>query len=457
MTDATRRGILHKFTALPLIAFSACRAARAARAVGSVDVTTLRQSEDSDDTPAMERALQSNRPIWLPAGGGTGPGGDYIVDMLDLRDGASICGDGPETTIRSSSPRVPSIFRIGDNRPLTRNVTLRNMTLTGYVASTGFQEHHNLVNLSGVADCLIDGVVFRGFAGDGLYIGGEHAGVVTEAAHNSAIDIRNCVFDGINNDNRNGISVTGGVDIRIDRCRFIHCTRHDMPGPIDFEANDFPFYVFERISVTSCTFEACGGNVGQISVITPAKVKRIPRGVRIANNHFMSYVGTGSDVAIIVRRRASPTMPSMDVVIENNIGVDGRAGVRAYSGRGIRIRNNRWIRYLGRSFIGYTGPTDRCSDVSVSDCYERCGMSDGVALGVYNADAIEIENCRFINCGDGKAGSACIFLGPGQSNGIALINNDFSRNGPSVAPVHRDAQHLLGKPLIVEPVSVAIT
>lgn len=453
MYSADRRQMLGVMSTVPFLGFSACRAATAAK---PVDVTTFRQPGDAGDTATLGRALKAGGSVRLPAGGGSGQNGEYIVDMLELPDGAEIVGDGLATVVRSSNAQVPNVFRVDGTRPVTANITLKNMTVTGYVASQGFREHHNLVNLSGVSDCLIENIVFRGFASDGIYIGGEREGVSRVSRGNARIIIRDCVFDGVNNDNRNAISVTGGTDIKIDRCRFKRCTRPNMPGPIDFEADDFPFYVFNGISVTNCLFEDCGGNVGQVSVITPSRVRQVPRYVTISNNRFSNYIGTGSDIAIIVNRRMLPISPKMNVLIEKNVGTGGRSGIRVYSGCGIIIRDNSWTRYLGQSFIGFTAPNDGCSDVSVADRYESCGTVDGVALGIYNVAAVTVENCSFIDCGGGKSESACILLGPGKSDGIKLARNDFSAQGRGVVPVRRNSKHQLQGPLIVEPSDLAI-
>lgn len=447
---ADRRHVLGMIGALPLLA---CNPASAAE---PIDASTLRQRGDVGDTAALARALGSGRPVYLPAGGGSGAHGDYIVDMLALPDGATLAGDGPATILRSSSARVSSILHVDGIRPQTRNITLRKMTLAGYAASNGFVEHHNLLNMSGVADCLIEEMHFKGFAGDGIYIGAEREGPARLPRENARVTIRNCTFDGVNNDNRNGISVTGGLDISIDNCHFVRCTRPDMPGPIDFEADDFPFYVFDRLSVTNCTFERCGGNVGQVSIVTPARVRQVPRNIRITDNRFIGYVGTGSDVALTVHRPASTQMPDMNILIENNIGTDGRAGIRLYSGRGITIRGNRWTRYLGQMLIGYAEQDNGCIDVHVSDRFEQCGTVDGFALGVYNASNISIAESQFIDCGNRQPDSACILFGTGQSRNITIQDNDFGTGTGRIAPIRRAAAHRFTDAVSIKPASISI-
>lgn len=440
--NADRRRLLSLIGAAPLLSLPVCLAANMAK---SVDAPMLRQRGDVGDTASLARALALGRPVRLPAGGGTGPHGDYIVDMLKLPEGSMIIGDGNATILRSSNAQVPSIMLVDGTAAQTGNITLRDMKLVGY-SNDGFQEHHNLINLSGVTDCLIERITFEGFAGDGIYVGAEHEGPVRTPRMNARITIQSCSFDGVNYANRNGISVTGGIDISIDNCHFRRCSNPEMPGPIDFEADDFPFYKFSRLSITRCTFDRCGGNVGQISIITPSIVREVPRNVYIADNQFSNYLGSGSDIAINVHRPATDSMPDMKVLIQNNIGVNGRAGVRVYSGRGIILRNNRWTRYLGQTFLGYSEPNDICRDISVADRFEACGTVDGVALGIFNADNVSVMGNSFVDCGNRRADAACIRLGPGRSSGLTIRNNDFSNAGPA-APLRREAEHRATDPV----------
>lgn len=448
--EIDRRGMIGLISATSFASFSACYAENA---VEPVEAPTLRQRGDVGDTASLARALATGRPVYLPAGGGTGQGGDYVVDMLELRHGSTINGNGEGTVIRSSNPRIPSVFVVKGRAVPTRNITLRAMKLVGYSVTDGFREHHNLVDFSGITNCLIERVFFEGFAGDAVYIGAEQQLLTRTPCNNTHVKIRDCVFDGVNHANRNAVSVTGGTDIIIENCTFTRCTSTEMPGPIDFEADDFPFYVFDLLSVNNCTFDRCGGNVGQISIVTPPNVRQLPRNIRIADNRFSNYKGSGSDIAVTVSRAATNSMPNMEMLIENNVGIDGRAGVRLYSGRGITLRNNHWTRYSGQTFIGYAGARDVCRDISVADKFEMCGTTDGVALGIFNADNVSIVGSSFIDCGNGRADSACIRLGSGRSSSIAIRNNDFTRAG-SAACILRAADHMVAGPIELEPANL---
>ena len=256
--------------------------------------------------------------------------------------------------------------------------------------------------------------------------------------------VRDCLFDGINNDNRNAITVTGGTDIRIDRCHFRRCTRPDMPGPIDFEPDPFPFYRLARLQVTGCDFEDCGGNVGQIGLVVPAIVP-LPRHVVMSGNTFRRYHGTGGDIAVTINRQPEADNPAMDCVIEDNVGTGGYGGVQIFSGKGIIIRRNRWTGYSSRSFLGFDQPTAGVMDVTISDRFERCGWREGVALAIYKADGVRLDGNHFAHSGNEGDGSAPLYIGKGRVRRLALLRNEW-RDNTTAAPVtiERDADYLSG-------------
>lgn len=393
-------------------------------------IPDYRRPGDPDDTAAAERAMSAASTIYFPARQGSGPNGDYLLNALRLRTGVTLYGDGEASVLRASASEAPSILTAmsGVDRPL-RNIAMRDMRLEGHVAQTGFREHQHLVAISGVSGLRIERIQFVGFAGDGLYLGAERAWPTREPRVIRDVIVSECLFDGVNNDNRNGISVTGGSDIVIERCRFRRCTRPNMPGPIDFEPDAFPFYRLERLRVIDCHFEDCGGNLGQIGIMVP-KVVPTPRHVLIAGNSFRGYVGTGADVALSINRQPDASMPGMDCVIERNVGVGGRGGVGIFSGKGIIVRGNRWTGYSGQGFLGFAEPTAGVMEVSISDRFDGCGWRDGVAFAVHKGDGVRLESNLFAGTGNGGPGSAPLYLGTGRIRRLSLLRNDL-RNNPA--------------------------
>lgn len=396
----------------------------------AASVPDYRRPGDRDDSAAVLRAMDAASTIHFPAGQGMASDGAYLLHEVPLRSGSTVHGDGPGSVLRATAADTKAVLAAvsaSTAAPL-RDIVVRDLTIEGRVAQTGFREHWNTFQVSGVDGLKIERVAFVGFAGDGLCLCAE----VAHAVGRDPRVIRNvlvsdCLFDGVANDNRNAISVTGGADITIDRCRFRRCTRPTMPGPIDFEPDPFPFYRLERLRVTNCDFEDCGGNVGQIAVIVPAIVPP-PRGVLIANNRFRRYRGSGGDIAVSINREPDAGTRPMDCVIERNTGTDGYGGIHLFSGRGITVRDNHWTGYSGRGFVGYDAPDAGVRDVTVSDRFDRCGWRDGVALAVYKGDGVRLSGNRFTATGNNGAGSAPLYLGTGRIRRLALVDNDFRGN-----------------------------
>jgi hypothetical protein len=409
-------------------------------------VTDYRRPSDPDDTLALARALQTGAGAHFPAGRGSASDGAYLIDGATLPAGAKLSGDG-EASILRAAPGAKNVLVAMSAAPARTldGIALTDLRIEGPVAQVGFHEHWHLVALSGVRGVRIERVQFVGFAGDGLYLGAEREGPTREPRVVSDVVVRNCLFDGVNNDNRNGISVTGGSNITITQCRFRRCTRSNMPGPIDFEPDAFPFYRLAQIIVSDCDFEECGGNVGQVAFAIPAIVPP-PRGIKIMGNRFRAYRGTGGDIVITINRQPDAAMPTMDLLIADNIGFNGDGGVQIFSAKGLNIRNNRWISYSSRSFLGFAAAEAGVTDASISDQYEGCGWRDGVALAIYKGDNIRVEGARFIATGNGGPGSAPLYIGPGRVRRLAIIANDW-RDNPAARGliiVERGADYLRG-------------
>jgi hypothetical protein len=243
----------------------------------SVSVVDFRRAGETDDSAAFRRALAAGRPVHVPAGRGSGRGGIYLVDRVELPDGAVLFGDGPTRTVIEALPRSEAdpvgIFQAtaaSETSAVTR-LALRDLQLRDDIVRRGFLEHRHLLMFRGVRDAVLENVHFVGFRGDGLYLGGNvgHPRGRGDYRHNSAVRLSGCVFDGVNNDNRNGVSIVDGRGIAIERCQFRNCTRPGMPGAIDIEPDPYPHYLVGDIRVSDCQFGNVGGHSGVIALCVP--------------------------------------------------------------------------------------------------------------------------------------------------------------------------------------------
>jgi hypothetical protein len=219
---------------------------------GSVDYTTQ-----------IQAALTAANRVYFPSG-------SYLITTVNLKANQTVYGDGASSIIIQSVDAVATgtsngVFYAdsGSTSAFLDGITVRDLRFQGQVATLGFFEFLHLLSLNGVSNVNIERCHFYGWRGDGVYIGCSATG--STERHNKNIHISDCLFDGVNNDNRNGISVIDGEGIFITNNKFINCTRTNMPGAIDFEPNGSDaWHILRNCIVTGNHFEHCGGNVASV-------------------------------------------------------------------------------------------------------------------------------------------------------------------------------------------------
>ncbi|MEA3015149.1 MAG: hypothetical protein QOD42_3694 [Sphingomonadales bacterium] len=413
-----------------------------AQAAPARSVLDFRLPGDRDDSGAFARAIAAARQIHAPAGRGLGPGGAYLIGDVAPAADTEIFGDGiGRTVIRPAADRGAAIFcDSGGAQARVRGIVIRDLTFQGWARERGFSEHRHLVNLAGVEDARIERVAFRAFQGDGLILSSGR--VPGTERHNRGVSVIDCVFDGVNNQNRNGISVIDGDRVRIERCAFRNCTRPNMPGAIDFEPDESAFAIIANVAVIGCRFDNIGGNVGVIGFHIPAVVARLPRGINIVDNVIGSYVGSGASIYLNVNRALPPDAPGMDINIEGNRGANGAWVYDFYSAKGIRARGNAWQDYRYGSKIGYAEPRHLVRDAAIGDRFVRCGRENKVGLYVFNVSGLDLGGSAFVDCGDGSANAYAISFARGASENVSLENVTVtSPTGRTRAAVVREAGH----------------
>ncbi|MGE8431902.1 MAG: glycosyl hydrolase family 28-related protein [Chryseobacterium joostei] len=143
-----------------------------------------------------------------------------------------------------------------------KNILIEGLTFISDVKGLGFDELLHQVSAHGVSSFTIKNCSFIGFLGDAVAINGGTDFSVNRNAYNKNIQILNSNFDGINNNNRQGISIYYADGFEINNCNFKNITRKDMPGAIDIES-DKPTNITRNGKIINCTFQ----NIGGISAI----------------------------------------------------------------------------------------------------------------------------------------------------------------------------------------------
>ena len=351
----------------------------------------------------------------------------------------TIEGQGERTVFnqRSITDKATFKFQSSARDALIERVAFTNFTLRSDVGS--FSEYQHFVELSGAANALFDGMRFIGFRGDAIYLG---SGVGREQRHNKNVTVTRSLFDGVNWQNRNAISVIDVDGMVIDGNTFRRCSRPNMPGPVDFEPNANPWHVVQGIRVRNNVFESNGGNVGEVSFFAPAAVKLAPRDIEISGNRSKGYKGTGSFLAYDANRAFAASSPDTGLRATGNIASGGNRPFSILNGKKVALDRNQWTDFAQGALVGFRGKEVR--GMTVNDRFTRVGHVGGAGLIIFNADGLDLAQSEFADCGTGKpAASNAIQFNEGRSRGIILDGIQVtSPTGKTLVAVERNPGHI---------------
>jgi len=366
------------------------------------------------DAPAIQKALDATLNVYFPAG-------TYSVSgSLTLRQGHKLVGAGMmSVTLRQDSKVTPSAGILyansGKANSKLTGISVSDITLDGRVAVAGFDEHQHLASFNGVDGLTIERVRFLGYRGDGLYLGsGINGG---EERHNTNIIIRESLFDGVNKDNRNGISIIDGDGVSIEKNVFVNSTRKDMPGPIDVEPDAHIFHVVRNISIAGNSFSNTGGTAGNICFyLISATFSTPPKNFSVLNNKLSDSTSNGIFVAINSTVYSDP----MNLQIIGNTGVTNRAFHMRGNVNGFSIIGNDFKNKLP-SLLG-----EKDSDNARNGVVSRnnlTGNGSSSAIQTMSGSNLTFSNNAF----SGYANSA-LQMGSANStlNNVAVIGNSFT-------------------------------
>lgn len=415
---------------------------------GAVSLPSLRRPGDKDDSAAFRRAAASGRPIHAPAGKGSGPGGRYIIGSSakdNLPSGLTLFGDGRGKTVLRISRDTPFVLHAdsGSADP-KRNITglrFRDLDFEGEVEARGFAEFEYLVMLNGVTDVRFDRVGFVGFRGDGFHLGSSVTSKTER--HNRDVVVADCVFDGINANNRNAISIIDVERMTIERSTFLDCTRVGdgtvnagdpfkpetglaMPGPIDIEPNADRFAIVRDVTIRANRFRGGGGFAVALHPLPNDFVATPQRGIRVIDNIVEDRVG-GIDMTGYVNDVAmQPGSAPYDVTISGNSVTRCKTPFRISGVRGLTMTGNRFADCTDRAEFNNTAPV--AAVTASRNRFERIG-SDAFPYGLWlrTLDGLVLSENEFVDCGGpGRRDGAAIAIVAGAPRDLVLKGNRFS-------------------------------
>lgn len=392
--------------------------------------------DGNDDTAAIQSAIDDaagNGIVYIPSG-------TFHAEDVELASRTYIIGNGAASIIKryACTGGHYAIFSINARlgAAVTENVTdvaIFNIKLDGsgwgYAGNT---ECHSL-DFNGVSNLTIRDVFFYGFASDGCYIGVPAGAGMYYNAHNYNVVIENCVFDGIDHDNRNAITILDCDGLWIKNNVFKRCTTSGQPGPIDIETESIMDDPTNRnFWICDNTFEDFGGDAAISLVIKDQDILTSPpRNFTIAGNKVKS-VKSGADpwgVNVYITDETATNVPDSstpkhNILINNNNFLAGglvryaneitiKDNTYASSTRPLTIENSRIVRIEGNTF-------DRLGEGSPSNSLLFNGVNSKIDV-VANVFGPVDSSYPAIRIGDTEAEADSI-------DGFKLIGNTFDES-----------------------------
>jgi len=315
--------------------------------LNQVQIAAVQAGSTSEDlTASIQAAINASCHLYFPSG-------LYNVTTLVFNKPIHLEGAGYQcTTIRQSTilSGYDSTLCVKSDTTSSQvnDVSITNLTVLGPDSSPTFSEHQHLVSANGVNNFKMSECCIKGFKGDGIYFGSD------TGRANTNIVVTNCIFDGINKQNRNAISVIYGSNVSITNNKFFNTTSATMPGAVDFEPNN-EIDVINNISVTDNYFENIGGNVGVISAPI-GQLNAQPINFNFSRNVFTNIPSLFITIIFPDWKYGSTEIPNYNIQINENQGTCGQFFEFHGLVGGVSIANNT-VKQYGTSLFGFTTRT----------------------------------------------------------------------------------------------------
>lgn len=388
----------------------------------------------TDDTAAIQAAINAAANVFVPAG-------IYKCNGVTLPSNRTIWGEGAASVIfQPTTANLQGVLYANSNSPSSyvENITIRNLKVLGNVVADGFFEFRHLIAMNGVKNCLIERCFVEGFLGDGIYIGSGNVG--GQERHNINVTIRDCFIDGLNKDNRNGISVIDGNGVTIENNYITRTSRSNMPGAIDVEPDASTFHIVKDITIRNNKIFDCGGNIAAIGVLLPGVTYSVPpNGFNIFDNDIENCGAYGIFFTYNVSGGVSESTSEFALRICSNTIKNAGRSIGIFNANDTVIDSNTFIGGAN-SYIGFN-----TVDQNVIDCKLVNNMFvdvSGYALTLFKCSRVTLDGNTFKDCGDGTGATGAIQFNTGTSSYVNLLNNIIvSPLGKTIIAIQKEAGH----------------
>jgi hypothetical protein len=391
----------------------------------------------TDDTAAFANSFATGKAVYAPAA-------TYLLNYLQVPSNTYLFGDGASTIIKPFTPDVRCALgaESGSASTYIENITIRDVQFLGAVATQGFSEQKHLTSFNGVRNLLIENCHFVGFRGDGIYLGSGDAGGATER-HNINVAVRGCLFDGVNKDNRNAISIIDGDDVIVEDCYFTRTTRSNMPGAIDIEPNANTFHVVQNIKILNNKFFDIGGGAGAIAFVFQEQAYTTPpSNFLVSGNTIDTCAFAGIYWQYNITGGVTDSYASNNIVVSENVTKNTTFPFIFINAKTLTIENNTFETSSQGARLSTLLANQNIIDVLVqNNLFVDCATASGGGLGILPATRVSVLNNEFNDCGNGTNGGAIQF-NSGTSSSVTIAGNNFvTPTGKTIYAIRKEAGH----------------
>jgi hypothetical protein len=334
-----------------------------------------------------------------------------------------------------------------------KNIALRGFKIVGPVVASGFLESQHAIFASALSWAEFEDMAVTGFRGDGYMFGSSNTANSGTERHNEHIKIIRGMIDGLNKDNRNGVSIIDCTDFQMDGTLIRNTTRSNMPGAFDIEPDSNIYHRVKNIHLRNVQIKNCGGNVASVTLALPDVAwQQEPSNFLFENIEHDSPL---SNFFAMLRKRNAAAVASgnrMKIRIMDNTSVSSNRDFILEGLKDTYMSRNKWGGGNG-SLIGFDTANSKVIDlVSEDDEWDKVASAPGTgnAVSIFTVDGVTLKRPKFIDCGTGVAGFAnAITFADGPSvaavsSRIKIIDPEFySPTGKTLKPFQKEAGHTL--------------
>lgn len=227
---------------------------------------------------------------------------------------------------------------------------------------------------------------FTGYQGDAVSFTGNETVSIPE--HIRVVDN---IFDGVDNKNRNAISLITGRDVKILRNKISNTANKYQPGGIDCEPNPYNYNILEDIEISDNIINNAGGTGGCVVIFNRSThANTSVRDIKILRNKLVQRSpdgGTGGGVSIYV----PDYLGTKNIEIsENTIDADNRVINIIAKVSGLNITDN--VEIKGGASLSVRCPLAGHSQENIKISRNNLSIygTDGV-LKIRTVDGLVIE------------------------------------------------------------------